>query len=603
MSMGSVERQRIAELQKLLREAEIDYYIVPTADYHNSEYVNDYFKMREFLSGFTGSAGTLVVSGKEAGLWTDGRYFVQAERELEGSGIVLYKMAEENVPTIKEYLEKNVAEGQTIGFDGRVVDAFFGKELEKAFAGKNVTIAYDKDIAAQLWQDRPAMPVSRVWIVPGETCGMSVSEKLSKVREKMAEEGAAHLLLSKLDDIMWLYNIRANDVECNPVALSYTFISKEKAVLFIQSEALTAETKDYLEKNSVSCEDYDQITEYLKNCEIDGKIWCSGVDVSYMLYKLVQNRAELVDKENPTELMKAVKNPVELERIRECYLRDSVVLTKFLFWMKQNVGKVPMDELGVAKKLDSMRAEIPGFLDLSFETISAYKSNAAMAHYSATEEHFSSIEAEGFYLVDSGGQYEGGTTDVTRTIVLGPITDEMKMHFTKVACAMLRMADAKFLHGCTGRNLDIIAREPLWECGLDYKHGTGHGVGYILNVHEGPHSLRWQYKPEMPEAKLEEGMIVSDEPGMYVQDSHGIRTENIVEIVKEDKNEYGQFMGFRHLTYVPIDLDAIDTQYMEPSDIRKLNAYHESVYEKLAPYFEGAELEMLKKATISISLC
>lgn len=598
--MGTVEKQRIAELRKLMKEAGIDYYIVPTADYHNSEYVSDYFKMREFLSGFTGSAGTLVVGGKEAGLWTDGRYFVQAESELGGSGIVLYKMQEENVPTIKEYLEKNVSEGQTVGFDGRVVDAFFGKELEEAFAGKNVTLAYDKDIAAQLWQDRPAMPVSRVWIVSGENCGMSVSEKLAKVREKMAEEKAAHLLLSKLDDIMWLYNIRANDVECNPVALSYTFLSKEKAVLFIQPGALTEEVRVYLKENNVVCEDYDTITEYLKNCEIAGKVWCSGADISYMLYKLVQGRAELVDQSNPTELMKAVKNPVELRQIRECYLRDSVALTKFLFWMKENAGKVPMDELGVAAKLDGMRAGIPGFLELSFPTISAYKSNAAMAHYSATKEHFSRIEADGFYLVDSGGQYEGGTTDVTRTIALGAITDEMKLHFTKVACAMLRMADARFLYGCTGRNLDIIAREPLWECGLDYKHGTGHGIGYILNVHEGPHSLRWQYRPEVPETKLEEGMIVSDEPGMYVQDSHGIRTENIVEVVKEDKNEYGQFMGFRHLTYVPIDLDAIDTQYMEPSDIRKLNAYHESVCQKLAPYFEGEALEMLKKATRAV---
>lgn len=598
--MGSIEKQRIIELRKLLAEAGIDYYIVPTADYHNSEYVSGYFKMRAFLSGFTGSAGTLVVSEKEAGLWTDGRYFVQAESELEGSDIVLYKMAEENVPTIKEYLEKNVTEEQMIGFDGRVVDAFFGKELEETFAGKNVTIAYEKDIAAQLWKDRPAMPVSRLWIVPEESCGMSVAEKLSKVREKMAEEGAEHLLISKLDDIMWLYNIRANDVECNPVALSYTFISKEKAVLFVQPEALTEEARTHFIKSGVACEDYSNVTEYLRDCEIKGKVWCSGADISYMLYKLMQNRTELVDKKNPTELMKATKNPVELEHIRECYLKDSVALTKFLFWMKENAGKIPMDELSAAKKLDSMRAEIPGFLDLSFPTISAYKSNAAMAHYSATEEHFSRIEADGLYLVDSGGQYEGGTTDVTRTLALGAITDEMKLHFTKVACAMLRMADAKFLKGCTGRNLDIIAREPLWECGLDYKHGTGHGIGYILNVHEGPHSLRWQYKPEVPETEMEEGMIVSDEPGMYVQDSHGIRTENILEIVKGDKNEYGQFMGFRHLTYVPIDLDAIDTQYMEPSDIRKLNAYHEMVYKKLSPYFEGDQLEQLKHATRTV---
>ncbi len=259
-----------------------------------------------------------------------------------------------------------------------------------------------------------------------------------------------------------------------------------------------------------------------------------------------------------------------------------------------------MDELGLAKKLDSMRSEIDGFFDISFETISAYKANAAMAHYSATKEHSAKIEADGFYLVDSGAQYMGATTDVTRTIALGTITDEMKMHFTKVACSMLRLADAKFLHGCTGRNLDIIAREPLWSCGLDYKHGTGHGIGFILNVHEGPHSLRWQYKQDSRETKLEAGMIVSDEPGIYIENSHGIRTENIVEIVNEKKNEYGQFMGFRHLTYVPIDLDAIDTAYMEQSDIEKLNAYHKAVYEKLSPYFEGGELEQLKCATREI---
>ncbi len=598
--MGNAVKQRIGALQKLLAQENIDFYIVPTADYHSSEYVSDYFKMRAFLSGFTGSAGTLVVGNEEAGLWTDGRYFVQAEKELEGSGIVLYRMEEEGVPTIKEYLGKQVTEGQTIGFDGRVVSASFGKELEEALADKDVKFVYDRDVAAQLWKDRPAMPMSRLWIVPEESCGMRVEEKLSRVRERMAEEGAEHLLIAKLDDIMWLYNVRANDVEHNPVALSYTFLSMDAAVLFIQDEALTEEVKAHLEKSGVSCQKYTDISDYLKNCAIKGKVWCSGAGSNYMLYKLVQSRAELVDKENPTGLLKAVKNPVELENIRRCYLEDSVVLTKFLFWMKENAGKVPMDELGVAKKLDAMRAEIPGFLDLSFETISAYKANAAMAHYSATEEHSDTIGADGFYLVDSGGQYEGGTTDVTRTVALGAVTDEMKMHFTKVACAMLRLADTRFLSGCTGRNLDIIAREPLWECALDYKHGTGHGIGYILNVHEGPHRLSWQYKPEKKEAVLEEGMIVSDEPGMYVQDSHGIRTENIVEIVKESKNAYGQFMGFRHLTYVPIDLDAIDIQYMEPSDIRKLNAYHRQVFEKLAPYFEGEELEKLNYATRAV---
>lgn len=595
--MGTIHKQRIAQLQACLKKEGIDYYIVPTADYHNSEYVSAYFKTREFLSGFTGSAGTLVVSSKETGLWTDGRYFEQAERELTDSGIVLYKMSEEGVPTVMEYLRQNVLEGQTIGFDGRVVDAAFGKELEKDFSEKKVQLKYDTDVISRLWQDRPPLPVSQVWIVPEESCGRCVHDKLAKVRAEMQKEGAAHLLISKLDDIMWLYNIRANDVECNPVALSYTFVSRKEAVLFIQKDALNDEVREYFDRNGILCKDYDSIVEELKNCRIEGRVWCDKTNISYLLYQLMRSRAELVEKANPTERMKAVKNPTELENIRKCYLEDSVVLTRFLFKMKENAGKVPMDELSAAAELDAMRAMIPGFLDLSFETISAYQANAAMAHYTATQQQKSVIGAEGLYLVDSGGQYVGGTTDVTRTIALGPVTEEMKLHFTKVACAMLRMADATFLYGCTGRNLDIIAREPLWECGLDYKHGTGHGIGYILNVHEGPHSLRWQYRKDLPETVLEEGMIVSDEPGMYVKGSHGIRTENILEIVKKDKNEYGQFMGFRHLTYVPIDLDAIDTGYMEPSDIRKLNAYHREVYCRLAPHFAGAELEKLKHAT------
>lgn len=594
--MESMAKERIAELRRLLKKEGIDFYIVPTADFHGSEYVGGYFKMRSFLSGFTGSAGTLVVSENEAGLWTDGRYFVQAEAQLEGSGIILYKMEEEGVPTIEEYLAQNVRDGQTIGFDGRVVDASFGRKLEKRFR-----LSYDKDVADAIWRDRPPLPATKAWSVSEKACGMGISQKLTLVREKMNEQDAEHLLISKLDDIMWLYNIRANDVECNPVALSYTFVSKDSAVLFIQEKALTNEIKECFVQNGILVKEYFELEAYLERCEIKGKIWYSGEDISYFLYKLLEKRGTLIDLENPTALLKAVKTPVELENIRKYYLLDSAVLTKFLFWMKNNAGRESMDEFSAAKKLDAMRAEIEGFLELSFETISAYRANAAMAHYSADEENASKISAEGFYLVDSGGQYVGATTDVTRTIALGNITEEMKLHFTKAVCAMLRLADTKFLYGCTGRNLDIIAREPLWECGLDYKHGTGHGIGYVLNVHEGPHSLRWQYKPEQKETVFEEGMIVSDEPGIYVPGSYGIRIENIVEVVKEQKNEYGQFMGFRHLTYVPIDLDAVDTRYMEASDIRRLNAYHKAVYDKLSPYFEGDMLAQLKHAARAIA--
>ncbi len=593
-------KQRIEQLRVRMKQEGIDYYIVPTADFHHSEYVNDYFKVREFLSGFTGSNGTLVISADEAGLWTDGRYFVQAERELDGSDIVLYKMGEENVPKIEEYLEKNVKEGQTIGFDGRVVSASFGKEIAKAVKDKNVKLAYDTDMADALWQDRPKLPAGKLWIVPEALCGETVSQKLAKVREKMAEEKAEHLLISKLDDIMWLYNIRGNDIDCNPVALSYAFISMDEAVLFVQKEAVTEEAAVYLRKNDIVCKDYNEIVPFIQQCTLKGKIWCAVTDINYLLYQLAAERGELVEKANPTELLKAVKNPVELENIRKYYLLDSVVLTKFLFWVKEHIGKESLDEYGLAVKLDAMRSEIEGFLDISFDTISAYGANAAMMHYEATKTQSAQLKPEGLYLVDSGGQYLGATTDVTRTIALGSISDEIKKHFSKTVCGMLRLAETKFLSGCTGRNLDIMARQPLWECYIDYKCGTGHGIGYILNVHEGPHSVRCQYNAKITETELAAGMIVSDEPGVYIKGSHGIRIENILEIVNEVKNSDGQFMGFRHLTYVPIDLDAVDTKYMELSDIKRLNDYHALVYQKLEPYFEGAEKEKLKAVTRAV---
>lgn len=593
--------ERINGMKEILKKAGIDFYLVPTADFHNSEYVNDYFKVREFLSGFTGSNGTLVISQKETGLWTDGRYFVQAEKELKGSGIVLYRMAEEGVPTIEEYLNKYVEKGQTVGFDGRVVDAAFGRKLEKILSDRSVTFAYDTDLADSLWTERPDMPASHLWVVPEEQCGRTVAQKLADVRAAMEKEYASHLMLAKLDDIMWLYNVRANDVECNPVALAYTFISENAAVVFVQAKALTKEAKAHFDKYGVQVRDYTEIVDFLEHYELQGKVMCACNDMNYLLFKVLEKRGTILDRENPTAILKAVKNSVELENLRKYYLLDSVVLTKFLFWMKKNAGKQPMDEYSAAMKLDKMRSEIEGFLDLSFPTISAFKENAAMMHYSATKEDKKDIDTDGFYLVDSGGQYIGGTTDVTRTIALGNVTDEMKKHFSKVASGMLRLADTKFLYGCTGKNVDIMAREPLWECYMDYKCGTGHGIGYILNVHEGPQNIRWRFNPGVTEAVLEEGMIVSDEPGVYIEGSHGIRTENILEIVKETKNGDGQFMGFRHLTFVPIDLDAIDTQYMEPSDVRKLNAYHAEVYKKLEPFFEGDEKEMLKNATREVS--
>ena len=597
---NKVIQDRLALLRKKMQEEGIDFYMMPTADFHNSEYVNDYFKVREYFCNFTGSNGTLVVWKDGAGLWTDGRYFIQAEAELEGTTVELFRMLQEGVPTIEEFLEQNMQQGQTLGFDGRVIAAMDGKKYEKVLEKKQIRIAYEKDLAESIWTDRPDFPAGKVTVLDEKIAGKSVEEKLTETREKMAKDGANALLLTKLDDLMWLFNIRGCDVECNPVAMSYAYITEESATLFIQQKALDAQVTEYLAAHRIEVKEYDTVVDFLKALPAGNAILVDNRYCSYTLYKTLQKNQKLVEGKNPTELLKAIKNPVELARMQEIFLKDSVAVTKFIYWLKTHVGKEKITEVTAADYLEQKRREIPEFLDLSFPTIAGYKSNAAMMHYEATPDNCATLEPEGMLLVDSGGQYVGGTTDVTRTIALGPVTDTMKKHFSKTACGMLRLADTKFLYGCTGKNVDIMAREPLWECYIDYKCGTGHGIGYILNVHEGPQNIRWRFNPGVKEAVLEEGMIVSDEPGVYIEGSHGIRIENILEIVKEEKNGDGQFMAFRHLTYVPIDLDVIDTQYMESSDVRKLNAYHAEVYKRLSPYFEGEELDMLKKATRAV---
>lgn len=592
-------RERIRILQEKMKEEKIDYYLIPTADYHNSEYVNDFFKVREYFSGFTGSNGSLLVSRSQTGLWTDGRYFIQAEKELSGSGITLFRMQEEGVPTIQEYLEQNMKENEVLGFDGRVVTASYGRKLEKTLKKKNVVIRYDRDIAGGLWEERPRMPGNPVSILPEEICGQSVAQKLAKVREKIKEKGCTAHLLAKLDDLMWLFNIRGKDVAYNPVALSYGYITMTDAWLFIQERALGDELRKYAKDNGITIKDYDEITDFLGDVTKD-RILFDEANVSYALYRILQDQTELVTDENPTEMLKAVKNPVELSHMEEAYLKDSVALTKFIYWIKTNIGKIPMNEYSAAMYLDDLRREVKGFLDLSFPTISGYKENAAMMHYEATETENKKLEAEGMLLVDSGGQYMGGTTDVTRTIVLGEISEEMKKHFTMVAVGMLNLTAARFLYGCTGRNLDILAREPLWNMDIDYKCGTGHGIGYILNVHEGPQNIRWRYTDTMKEAVIEAGMVISNEPGVYKEGSHGIRTENIIVAKNGEKNGDGQFMHFDTLTYVPIDLCGIEPSYMQERDIRRLNDYHKAVFEKVGPYLTEEERLWLKEATAPI---
>lgn len=595
-----VIQSRLRALRNAMAEAGIQYYMIPTADFHNSEYVNEYFTVRKQFCGFSGSNGTLVVSEQEAGLWTDGRYFIQAANELEGTTVTLYKMGTEGVPTIEEYLADKMKDGETLGFDGRVVTTGIGLGLEGKLAKKNVKFAYDKDIADSVWEDRPLLPAGEVILLSEEVAGESFASKLDKVRESMKKEGAEGFLLSKLDDLMWLYNIRGCDVECNPVALSYSYITLEEAVLFIQSKALNDNVKAYLAENQIIVKEYEEVADYLKELSEGTKVLVDKRYCSYALYKILSEKQKIVSANNPTEILKAVKNPVELAHMKDIVLKDSAAVTRFIYWLKKNIGKIEITEITAADQLEKFRREIPEFLDLSFHTISAYKENAAMMHYGPTPENHAVLAPEGMLLVDSGGQYMGGTTDITRTIVLGPVSDEIKKHYTLTAAGMLQLSNAKWLYGCTGRNLDILARQPLWEIDVDYRCGTGHGVGYILNVHEGPQGLRWKYDPAVLETVLEEGMNLTNEPGVYVEGSHGVRIENMIVVKNSTKNEYGQFMEFDTLTYAPIDLDAIDVKYLTDTQRRYLNDYHQAVYEKVAPLLPEEEREWLRQATRAI---
>jgi len=601
-----VIKERLAKLRAKMQENGIDYYMMPTSDYHNSEYVADFFNVRAYFCGFNGSNGTLVVGKDWAGMWTDGRYFIQAEKQMEGTGVTLYRMLDAGVPTLTEYLQDNMQKGEVLGFDGKVIATEIGKNLEKSLRKNEVEFKYSMDLADSVWTDRPALPCHDIYVLSDELCGKSYKDKLSDVRAAMAKNNTKQHILCKLDDIMWLTNLRGNDVECNPVALSYAFITMDEFYLFVQSAEVTDEVADYCKSNGIVLKDYHEFVSFLSEYKLKGDTLYDQRNVSYAVYKALLDNSEksgyeIRNAEDPTELMKALKNETELKNIREVYLRDSAQLTKFIYWVKTNVGKIPMTEYSAAMKLDSMRAELPGFIELSFPTISAYGSNAAMMHYEATEDDYAEVKPEGMLLVDSGGTYMGGTTDVTRTIVLGKISDEIKHHYTATVVGMLQLANCNFLEGCYGRNVDIMARQPLWDLNIDYKCGTGHGIGYMLNVHEGPQNIRWRMRPGLEDAILEPGMIVSDEPGVYIEGSHGIRIENILEVVAGTCNGDGQFLHFNQLTYAPIDLEAIDTQYMQPKDIKALNEYHAEVYRRVEPLIEEPEIkEWLKEATRAI---
>lgn len=590
-------RERLGKLRESMKASGIDCYLIPTSDYHDSEYVSGFFRVRAFFSGFTGSAGTLVVFQEEAALFTDGRYFIQAEKQLDGTGISLMKIGEPEVPTLNEYLEQKLADGQSLGFDGRVVKAQSAKEYEEILKKKQGRLVWDKDLAEGIWEERPALEHHPVYLLKERFSGESTASKIARLREKMKEEKATMHILTSLDDIAWLLNIRGNDVESCPVVLAYAVVTMEDVFVFAGENACSKEVCSYFVENRITLRPYEAFYDYVASIHGEKLLICLN-RVNCRVKKELADDVEIIDKSNPTTLMKAVKNPVEMENLRKSHLKDGIAVTHFMYWLKKNIGKLPMTEISAAEQLEMFRRQQEGFIEPSFGTICAYGANGAIVHYSATSENFAKLRPEGLLVVDSGGHYPEGTTDITRTFALGPLTEEMKMHFTLVLRAMLNLKNTRFLSGCRGLNLDVRAREIFWEHGLDYKHGTGHGVGYLLNVHEGPNGFRWRLTSAHEEnAELEEGMVTTDEPGLYIEGSHGIRIENELLCRKGEENEYGQFMYFEDLTCVPIDLDAVDLSLLEPKDSKRLNAYHREVFEKLSPYFEGEELAWLKEAT------
>lgn len=598
---------KIGQLRDRMKELGIDAYLVPTADFHESEYVGEFFKCRHFLTGFNGTAGTAVITMDKAGLWTDGRYFVQAEEQLSGSEIKLYRMGEPEFPTLDEFLEEELPVDGCLGFDGRVVNSELGYGLQNLLQEKNVTINCSKDLVGEIWTSRPAMSCEPIWSLDVKYAGKSTVEKLSDLRDAMKKNKAQIHLMTALDEIAWLFNLRGNDIVNNPVFLSYALITQDEAYLYVQKEAIKEDTKMGKEVCAALAEAKVQVKEYaeflqdvaaLKN----EKILLERKKASFAVCESIDASCRIIDEMNPCATMKAVKNATEIENMRRAHLKDGIAVTKFMYWLKHTIGTCDMTEMTAAHKIEELRAEQGNYIEPSFVTIAAYKENAAMCHYHPSDEVCKKLKPEGFLLVDSGGQYLEGTTDITRTYALGPLTEKEKEYYTIVAAAMLKVSTMKFLHGCRGINLDYTIREAFWKRGLDFAHGTGHGVGYLSNVHERPNGLRWKVVPERQDsAVIEPGMICSDEPGLYFAGDFGTRTENLILCVEDEKNEYGQFLKFEFLTKAPIDLEALDTRFMDDADIERLNTYHKDVYETISPYMNDEEKEWLKHVTREIS--
>lgn len=591
-------KKRMELLREDMRNQGVNWFYCKDGDPHMSEYVDPHYAVRTHFSGFTGSNGNLLVGLAEAYLWTDGRYFVQAEKELQESGITLMKMGQKDVPTILKFLKDNLKEKETLALDGKVFSASIDIELKGILAENKAKLTADFVFDETLWENRPLASKKPVWILEEQYAGENAACKIEKIRKALVDQKVDFHFISKLDDIMWITNLRGNDIACNPVAYAYLFLTMDDCILFLKEEAVDESVRNYLTKQGIRLMPYGAVAEYIGTLveNRSKKVLLSGNDTGLYFSHLFEERFEVVYGENPSENEKAIKNKIEIANLKEAYLMDSLVVTRFIKYIKENAVNEKLTETKAAHILDEMRAALPGFIELSFPTISAFGPNAAMMHYEAEEGKDALLEENGIYLVDSGGQYYKGTTDVTRSIVLGNISAEMKDGYTRAVRGNLHLLNAKFLKGCTGRNLDILAREPFWEVYEDYKCGTGHGIGQVLNVHEGPQNISWA-KRAGQEAAIVPGMIVSDEPGIYVKDGYGIRIETILLCESLCVNENGEYLGFSPLTFVPIDLDGIDVEGLSKREKDMLNTYHEVVYEKLSPFMDAEERSWLQENT------
>ncbi len=591
--------KRVEKLRALMAEKGMDAYVVPTADFHQSEYVGEHFKARKFISGFSGSYGTAVITKDDGGLWTDGRYFFQATNELEGSGIRLMKMFVGDTPSVTEFLADVVPEGGTVGFDGRVMSMGEGEEFEEALTPKNIKINYSEDLIDEIWEDRPPLSEKPAFFLEEKYSGESTASKLARVREKMKEAGADIHIIASLDDTCWLLNVRGDDIEFFPLLLSYSIVTMDSVELYVDERKLNDQILAEFAKNNVHIHPYNDIYEDVKKLDPSLTAMIDPMKMNYALFKNIP--CKTVEAANPEILMKAMKNPVELENIKEAHIKDGIAITKFMYWVKTRFDKEKITELSAADKLTSLRAAQDGYIRDSFEPLCAFADHAAMMHYSPSPESDVELKEGAFFLNDTGGGYYQGSTDITRTFVLGSVDQQMKKYFTAVVRAMMRLSRARFLYGCYGYNLDILARGPIWDLDLDFQCGTGHGVGYLGNVHEPPTGFRWYIVPSKNEHhQLEEGMVITDEPGIYEDGKFGIRIENEFIVRKGVQNKYGQFMYFETITFAPIDLDGIDPEEMSKDEREWLNNYHKDVYEKIGPHLTNEEREWLKEYTRAI---